>query len=98
MIIRDSHDVSCIEFSDAVDSFGQRRKEISSTTTIQMAIYPFNNSELVDDIRFREVTDIGLTKAIVNDTNEIIDGDKQYLVTYTIPSKRYNQVFLRLKK
>lgn len=50
------------------------------------------------DIRYNEVTLIGLTKdRLINDTNEIKIGTESYIVLYVIPSRRYNQVLLKKK-
>lgn len=98
MIITDMKEVSVITFSNGVDSYGQKRKTQSSIKTVKMAIYPYSNME-VEDIRFREVTHIGLTKdTTITNANEIEEGSNKYLVTHTIPSNRYTQIFLKEKK
>lgn len=96
MINREQKSVSVITFTSGTDAYGQvRKKGIDSTRTVEMYIKTYVQ-ENVSDIRYVDVTDIGLTKdKLITDSNEIVDGEINYQVLYVIPSSRYYKILLK---
>lgn len=94
-MIYDFQTVTVKSFTDEKDSYGQRRKNVSSTREVEMIIKNYSR-EKVEDIRFVEATDIGLTfDRNISDQNQVISTSGTYNVLYVIPSKRFYQVFLK---
>lgn len=95
MINREWQDVSVVSFTTAVDAYGQPRKTTASTRTVKMVLHIYSQQN-VQDIRFNEVTEIGLTTDNdITDANQIICGNVKYNVLYVIPSSRLNQILMR---
>ena len=82
---------------NGVDEYGQ--PTLQKGVEFDMDIYPQTRNE-VDDVRFCESTDIGLTRyrtsapillsSLGGGANEV-----RYAVLYTIPSKRMNTYILK---
>lgn len=96
MINREKQSVSVITFNDGTDTYGQRNKKgIDSTREVEMYIKVYRQGS-VEDIRYTDVTDIGLTKdKLITDKNEIDDGINKYKILYVIPSSRYSQILMK---
>lgn len=95
MINREMKSVSVISYAPGTDSYGQPRKVESGRKTVEMLmkIYTQNN---VSDIRYNDVTTVGLTKDnSITDANVIDDGVNTYSVLYTIPSPRFNTILMK---
>lgn len=99
MINREWQTVSVVSFTAGGDPYGQRRKTQESTRQVQMAIRIYNQQN-VEDIRYNEVSDIGLTwDKEISDKNQIITADgTHYDILYVIPSSRLYQVLMRKVK
>lgn len=96
MINREMKQVIVNVFSNTPDSYGQLHKSTPTGRYVDMMI---KNKSIVNvnDPRFIDVTDIGLTKdREIKAGNEVVDNDKTYLVLYVIPSSRLTQVMLKL--
>lgn len=78
-------------FENGVDEYGQPL--LQKGAAFEMDIYPQTRTE-VDDIRFCESTDIGLTK-FVTSAPIISSSLGEYNVLYMIPSKRLNTYILK---
>ena len=99
MINREKQSVSVITFTTGTDAYGQKNKKgIADTRTVDMYIKVYNQTP-VDDIRYTDVTDIGLTTdKLITDSNEIIDENgAHYNILYAIPSSRYYQILMKRK-
>ena len=95
MINRDKQTVKVITFASGKDAYGRPRKNGSTTREVEMfvSIYQQRN---VEDIRYAEVTTIGLTEdKAITDANQVIIGDDTYQVLYAIPSRRLHQVLMK---
>lgn len=94
-MIYDFQKVIVVSFTNEKDIYGQKRVEESDRREVDMMIRPHIQMN-VSDIRFVDVTDIGLTKdTAITDANQIISSTGTYNVLYTIPSKRLTQIFLK---
>ena len=86
--------VELIQFSKGKDAYGQKRKNGSESTEIEMYIVDYNK-QINNLITHIDADYIGLTRDEVGDGNQIIDGDKTYEVLYVMPTHRYTQVFMK---
>lgn len=94
-MIYDFQKVNVVSFTDGKDAHGQRRKVESSRREVEMMIRNYNRYN-VNDVRFVDATDIGLTfDTAITDANQIISSSGTYNVLYVIPSRRLYQVFLK---
>lgn len=95
MINRDKQLVQVVSFIPGKDEYGRPRRNGETNRLVEMyvSIYQKRN---VDDIRYVEVTNIGLTADKgITDTNQIIIGDDKYQVLYVLPSRRLYQVLMK---
>lgn len=94
-MIYDFQKVIVVSFTNEKDIYGQKRVGESDRREVDMMIRPHIQMN-VSDVRFVDVTDIGLTRdTAITDANQIISSTGTYNVLYTIPSKRLTQVFLK---
>lgn len=94
-MIYDFQTVSVISFTDGKDSYGQRRKTVDTTREVEMMIRNYQQVN-VQDVRYIDVTDIGLTfDSAITDANQISTSSGTYNVLYVIPSRRLNQILLK---
>lgn len=97
MIQREWQIVDVITYVEGKDEYGQLRQLGSSSRPVKMVVKLYTNAN-VADIRFNNVTDIGLTEDFtITDHNSIKIGDDIFDILYTIPSKKYLQVLMRKK-
>lgn len=97
MIMREMKPVSVVTFTSGTDAYGQKNKNGSTTRTVDMVVKIYKQTN-VDDIRFTDVTDIGLTyDKTITDANEVIIDGNHYNVLYVIPSNRLYQILLKKK-
>lgn len=83
----------CYEYQQSgIDEYGQ--PTFTEGSPFEMNIYP-NTRINVDDIRFAEATDIGLSKYRTSAPIIYLPSGERYSLLYSIPSKRYNTYFLR---
>ena len=93
MISRDIKQVELIAYEQGRDKYGQQRKVGSTSRFAEMAIYK-TDCQINDQISHIDADYIGLTKERV-DFNQVIDNGVVYEVKYVMPTKRWNQVFLK---
>lgn len=92
---RELKSVSVISFTTGTDAYGQKRTLGSTTRTVEMFVKVYSQSN-VSDIRYNEVTNIGLTKdASITDKNQIVIDGATYNVLYVIPSGRLHQILMK---
>lgn len=92
MINREWKQVVVSAFSDDTDAYGQPHKGTPISRNVNMVIKTKSITN-VNDPRFIEVTDIGLTADNqIAAGNEVTYGTKKYLVLSVILSSRLNQV------
>lgn len=97
-MIYDFENVIVVSFTDDKDAYGQPHKTESSRREVEMMIRNFVRAK-VEDVRFVDATDIGLTfDTEITDANQIIATSGTYDVLYVIPSHRLNQVFMKKVK
>ena len=95
MINRDMNTVEVLTYSSTPDAYGQINQSTPTSRNTQMMIKWYSQNG-VDDIRYQEVTDIGITKdSAITDNNKIRLGNQLWDVLQVIPSSRYNQILLR---
>ena len=95
MINREMRKVSVVSFTSGKDAYGITRTQGSSSKEVDMVIKPYAQSN-VDDVRYVDVTDIGLTyDKTITDNNQIIDGNKTFQIMYVIPSNRLYQILMK---
>lgn len=95
MINREMRKVSLVSFTSGTDAYGQKRQLGSNSKEIEMMIKPYRQSN-IDDVRYVDVTDIGLTyEKSIMDSNQIIDGEKTFQIMYVIPSNRLYQIMMK---
>lgn len=95
MINRDKKIVKIVSYASGKDEYGRPRKNGSTSREVEMFVTLYQQTN-TQDIRYVEVTNLGLTKDNeINDTNQIIIDDQKYQVLYVIPSKRYNQILMK---
>lgn len=95
MINRNKQLVKVISFTSGKDEYGRPRKNGSTSREVEMyvSIYQQRN---VEDVRYVEVTNIGLTSdKEITDANQIMINDDKYQVLYVIPSNRLYQVLMK---
>ena len=93
--IRETKPVSGVSFTTGTDAYGQKRQLGSTTRTVEMFVKVYSQSN-VSDIRYNEVTNIGLTKdASITDENQIVIDGATYNVLYVIPSGRLHQILMK---
>lgn len=98
MINREMKQVQVLTYNAGKDAYGRPRKDgsVSHNADMMVKIYQQKN---VDDIRYVDVTHIGLTAdKTITDSNQIIIDDDTYQVLYVIPSNRLNQVLMKKVK
>ena len=92
---RELQPVSVVSFATGTDAYGEKRKLGSTTRTVDMVVKIYSQSS-VSDIRYNEVTNIGLTKdASITDENQIVIDGVTYNVLYVIPSGRLHQILMK---
>lgn len=95
MINREMRPVSVVSFASGTDAYGQKRKGAQTERTVQMVVKVYNQYN-VDDIRYNDVTTIGLTAdKDITDENRVIIDNVPYDVLYVIPSTRYQQILMK---
>lgn len=78
----------------ALDEYGQPGLSTEPVGQIKMAIN-ISSQAVIDNIKYKDATYIGLTLAEVNDTYVIEYGKERLKVLYVNPIGRYKQVFLK---
>lgn len=92
---RELKPVSVVSFATGTDAYGQKRKQGSTTKTVEMVVKIYAQSN-VSDVRYCDVTNIGLTKdASITDENQIVIDGATYNVLYVIPSGRMYQILMK---
>lgn len=95
MINREMKSVLVVSFATGTDAYGQPRKGQKTNREVQMMTKVYSQTN-VDDIRFNDVTMIGLTKDnLITDENEVVIDGVPHAVLYVIPSNRYNQILMK---
>lgn len=95
MINREMQLVTVVSFTAGTDEYGQKRNNGQTTRQVEMMVKVYTQNR-VNDIRYVDVTNIGLTKDNnITDENQIIIGEDTFEVMYVIPSTRYNQILLK---
>lgn len=94
MINREKKSVLYRVFDKTKDEYGQlKQSHADYAVDMMIKIMSQNN---VEDPRFIDCDSIGITsKRDIVPGNQIIDGDKVYLIKYVILSRRFQQVFLK---
>lgn len=93
--LRELIPVSVVSFTAGTDAYGQKRNLGSTTRTVEMMVKVYSQSN-VSDVRYNDVTNIGLTKdSSITDENQIIIDGVTYNVLYVIPSGRLHQVLMK---
>lgn len=93
MINRDMRYYDYFTFGE-VNAYGQPTVSKEVKGSIKMAINIASQS-VVDNIRYKDASYVGLTHAEVDDTFVIQYGDEKLKVLYVNPKGRYKQVFLK---
>lgn len=96
MINREMHSVTVSSFS-GTDQFGQLRTGTETQRTVDMMIKQASAAN-VQDPRYVEITDIGLTKEQITPGEIVTDGARSFDVLYVIPGGRLNQAMLKERK
>lgn len=92
---RELKPVSVVSFATGTDAYGQKRKQGSTTRTVEMVVKIYTQSN-VSDVRYCDVTNIGLTyDTSITDENQIIIDGATYNVLYVIPSGRMYQILMK---
>lgn len=92
---RELKPVSVVSFATGTDAYGQKRKQGSTTRTVEMIVKIYAQSN-VSDVRYCDVTNIGLTyDTSITDENQIIIDGATYNVLYVIPSGRMYQILMK---
>lgn len=92
---RELKPVSVVSFTTGTDAYGQKRKQGSTTRTVKMYVKVYAQSN-VSDVRYCDVTNIGLTyDASITDENQIVIDGATYNVLYVIPSGRMYQILMK---
>ena len=95
MINREMQSVTVVSFTSGTDEYGQKRNNGQTTRQVEMMVKVYTQNK-VNDIRYVDVTNIGLTKDNnITDKNQIIISEDTFEVMYVIPSTRYNQILLK---
>lgn len=92
---RELKPVSVVSFATGTDAYGQKRKQGSTTRTVEMYVKIYAQSN-VSDVRYCDVTNIGLTyDTSITDENQIVIDGATYNVLYVIPSGRMYQILMK---
>lgn len=92
---RELKPVSVVSFATGTDAYGQKRKQGSTTRTVEMYVKVYAQSN-VSDVRYCDVTNIGLTyDTSITDENQIVIDGATYNVLYVIPSGRMYQILMK---
>ena len=92
---RELKPVSVVSFTTGTDAYGQKRKQGSTTRTVKMYVKVYAQSN-VSDVRYCDVTNIGLTyDTSITDENQIVIDGATYNVLYVIPSGRMYQILMK---
>ena len=92
---RELKPVSVVSFTTGTDAYGQKRKQGSTSRTVEMFVKVYAQSN-VSDVRYCDVTNIGLTyDTSITDENQIVIDDATYNVLYVIPSGRMYQILMK---
>lgn len=92
---RELKPVSVVSFTTGTDAYGQKRKQGSTTRTVEMFVKVYSQSN-VSDVRYCDVTNIGLTyDTSITDENQIVIDGATYNVLYVIPSGRMYQILMK---
>ena len=92
---RELKPVSVVSFATGTDAYGQKRKQGSTRRTVEMVVKIYAQSN-VSDVRYCDVTNIGLTyDASITDENQIVIDGATYNVLYVIPSGRMYQILMK---
>lgn len=92
---RELKPVSVVSFATGTDAYGQKRKQGSTTRTVEMVVKVYAQSN-VSDVRYCDVTNIGLTyDTSITDENQIVIDGATYNVLYVIPSGRMYQILMK---
>lgn len=95
MINREWKKVTIISYDNSLDEYGQKRHGSSSQRVVDMVCKNFSMTN-TDDVRFTEVTDLGLTKdKDITDADTILIDNDRYEVLYVRPTARLNQIMMR---
>lgn len=96
MINRELKRVTYRAFNKTKDAYGQLKQEYTDRD-IEMMI-KIQTQVNVEDPRFVDVDCVGVCKELLEAGNQIIDGNKTYLIKYVIPSSRFQQALLKCEK
>ena len=92
---RELKPVSVVSFATGTDAYGQKRKQGSTTRIVEMVVKIYAQSN-VSDVRYCDVTNIGLTyDTSITDENQIVIDGATYNVLYVIPSGRMYQILMK---
>ena len=92
---RELKSVSVISFTTGTDAYGQKRTLGSTSRTVEMYVKVYAQSN-VSDVRYCDVTNIGLTyDTSITDENQIVIDGATYNVLYVIPSGRMYQILMK---
>lgn len=92
---RELKPVSVVSFTTGTDAYGQKRKQGSTSRTVEMYVKVYSQSN-VSDVRYCDVTNIGLTyDTSITDENQIVIDGATYNVLYVIPSGRMYQILMK---
>lgn len=92
---RELKPVSVVSFTTGTDAYGQKRKQGSTNRTVEMFVKVYSQSN-VSDVRYCDVTNIGLTyDTSITDENQIVIDGATYNVLYVIPSGRMYQILMK---
>lgn len=95
MINREWRTVSVVSFTSGTDSYGQKRKGGSINRNVEMVVKLYSQAN-INDVRYVEVTNIGLTKDnSITDKNQILIDNETYQVLYVIPSGKLTQILMK---
>ena len=87
--------VDVLTYSETIDEYGQYRQDTPEVKQVQMVVKNYSRTN-VDDPRYVDVTDIGLTydKSITT-KNQIRINNSLYDILFVIESRRLNQVLMK---
>ena len=95
MINRELQTVTIKSFAETLNDYGE--KTLSETTTsAEMMVKPYSQAN-VQDPRYVDAEYIGLTKASISIENVVTINGTDYMVLFVIPSRRYNEVFMKVR-
>ena len=93
MINRDIRQVDFITYEKGTDRYGQQRMLGSTKRTGEIVIYK-TDCQINNEISHIDADYIGLTREVV-DFNQVVDNGVVYEVKYVMPTKKWNQVYLK---